>query len=58
MKFGKIIEGFCILTSIAINWMVFCGERHYSLQFAWLWWYIQFGADTQQEIVNKYINRI
>lgn len=57
MTVGKIIEGFELLPSISINWMTFAGERHYSLQFAWLWWYLS-TYKTPQEIVDKYIDRI
>lgn len=57
MKIGKIIEGFSLLPSISINWMTFGGERHYSLQFAWLWWYLS-TYKTPQELVDKYIDRI
>ena len=57
MKIGKIIEGFSLLSSISINWMTFAGERHYSLQFSWLWWYLS-TYKTPQEIVDKYIDRI
>lgn len=57
MKIGKIIEGFSLLPSISINWITFAGERHYSLQFSWLWWYLS-TYKTPQEIVDKYIDRI
>ena len=57
MKIGKIIEVFALLPSIDINWMWFAGERHYSLQFTWLWWYLS-TYKTPQEIVDKYNDRI
>lgn len=57
MKVGRIIEGFCVLPSLSINWMYFCGERHYSIQFAWLWWYIS-TYKSQMEIVDREIKKI
>ena len=51
---GWIIEGFCILPSISINWMKslektnhYCVldkyNTYYDIQFAWLFWYITIG---------------
>ena len=57
MKVGKLVESFALLPSISINWMWFDGERHYSVQFAWLWWYLS-TYKTPQEIVDNYIDRI
>lgn len=57
MKFGKIIEGFALLPSVDINWLWFAGKRHYSLQFAWLWWYFSTFKEPQ-EIVDRYIGKI
>lgn len=57
MKFGRIVGGFEILPRVSVNWMTFCGERHYSLQFAWLWWYVS-TFRTQQQIVDRYIDNI
>ena len=43
---GWIIEGFCILPSLNINWMttnwVRTGEyrKIYDVQFSWFFWYI------------------
>lgn len=57
MKIGRIIEGFSVLPSLSINWITFCGERHYSIQFAWLWWYIS-TYKSQMEIVDREISKI
>lgn len=42
---GWLVENFAILPSISYNWMRtnktgLC----WSLQFAWLWWYFDFGT--------------
>ena len=57
MKVGKLIESFVLLPSISIDWMWFNGERHYSVQFAWLWWYIS-TYKTPQELIDDYIEKI
>lgn len=41
MKIERIIEGFCILPSLNINWLTDKdGKRIYDIQFAWLFWFI------------------
>ena len=46
MKCGWIVEGFCILPSININWMTTnCAKtgqykRVFDIQLAWFFWYI------------------
>ena len=57
MKIGRIIEGFSVFPSLSINWDTFCGERHYSIQFSWLWWYIS-TSKSQLEIVDREISKI
>lgn len=57
MKAGRLIESFTLLPSITINWMNWAGERHYSVQIAWLWWYIN-TYKSPDEIMNDYIKRI
>lgn len=58
MKIGRIIEGFCVLPSLSINWITFYGEeRHYSIQFAWLWWYIS-TYKSPLEILDREISKI
>lgn len=57
MKIGRIIEGFSVFPSLSINWDTFCGERHYSIQFSWLWWYIS-TYKSQLEIVDREISKI
>lgn len=47
ISYGWIIEGFCILPSISINWMwKRTGneyKRIYDLDFKWLLWYFTVG---------------
>ena len=57
MKVGKLAESFALLPSIGIDWMRFNGERHYSVQIAWLWWYIS-TYKTPQELIDDYIEKI
>ena len=42
---GKLIETFCILPSININWMRIIGKNfkytnRYDIQLSWLYWYV------------------
>lgn len=57
MKVGRLVESFCILPNLAINWRWFMGDLHFDIQFAWLFWYIStYKADD--ELINKGIKRI
>jgi len=42
---GRIIEGFCILPSINVNWMSLCKDKktYFDIQFAWFFWYFTIG---------------
>ena len=42
MKIERIIDGFCILPSLNINWMYDAGTKKniYDIQFAWFYWFI------------------
>ena len=53
MKYGWLIEAFCILPWININWMYNKDmKRIYDIQFAWLFWYI--GTDN----IGKYLKSV
>ena len=53
MKYGWIVEGFCILPSININWMHNKDmKRIYDIQFAWFFWYIS------TDNIGKYLKSI
>lgn len=40
---GKLIEGFCILPSISVNWMTLKDSRYYDIQFSLFRWYFTIG---------------
>lgn len=41
MKYGWLIENFCLFPSISINWMYNSDlKRIYDIQLSWLFWYI------------------
>lgn len=57
---GTIIEGFEFIPSISLSWVTymknhrtkqrFVTKRHYFLQFAWLFWYINFSSKKINEL--------
>ncbi len=57
VKFGKNNKTFYLLPAIRIKWVTLCGDHHYFIQFAWLWWY--FGGEGDIDtIVNRELDRL
>lgn len=69
IDYGRIIEGFCLLPSINLNWGRFEDEifllgnglkskgkfkKYYDIQFAWLWWYFTIGQIKNKLKMNGY----
>lgn len=58
IKYGWLIEGFCILPTISINWMKSVRKHpnlvldkydtYYDIQFAWFWWYFTIGQISKK----------
>ena len=62
IDYGRIIEGFCLLPSINLNWAIFQENnklpgnynRYYDIQFAWLWWYFTIGQLKKRLKIEKW----
>lgn len=50
---GKLMECFCILPSLHLNWIQLSDGKLLYLQFGWLFWFIQlfFGKHSIKEVV-------
>ena len=38
---GKLMECFCILPSLHLNWIQFRGGKLWYIQFGWFFWFIE-----------------